>query len=191
MSTQLGTNPTQGQAPPSTPRYKPSADQTLRLKLERLGQLSFLETLTDMELSVLRERPGAEKRKPIPAKHYPATENEQLDLLHELIDRIALPEWNEQDIMLMHEMLLIRSCKQLVNWRTSKEARDEIIDWIRDTDIRPFSFTACCSVIPVNSDDFRDMLLHFINSPKAITLTDQVKFEALLRRRMEEVREAA
>lgn len=203
MSTHVGTQPSQSQSLRHTRSatfsgFKPRPlNSETRKKLEELGQLCFFGTISDAELSVLRESPGEQMPKPerTVTKRTSADTPEQLALLFELIDRqidkLDLPPWNETDLTVMHELLLIRSCKQLANWRTTAETRAEIIDWIRDTEQRPFSFWACCAVIPVNSDEFRDQLLYFIHSPKAITLTDSVKFEALLRRRMEEAREAA
>lgn len=75
----------------------------------------------------------------------------QLDMFGALgIPYYSLPEWSDQDVLVLREYLVYHSLGHLNDGRASKIMKDDVLDWIFSEELHPFSFIICCSALELD-----------------------------------------
>lgn len=71
-------------------------------------------------------------------------------------------EWPDDKIKALRSYLLHKALSAFGDDRVSISVRAELLDWIMEDDIHPFSFRVCCKNENVNPDRVRKKLMKLI-----------------------------
>ncbi len=71
------------------------------------------------------------------------------------------------DYPLMHTRFLEMSLRQIGDGRAGKAVKEDVMSWIREEGVRPFSFDACCIFAGVNPSKTRDAVERLVKRLEA------------------------
>lgn len=88
-----------------------------------------------------------------------------LDALAALLeeDQDLRKNWSLDQIEKMHLCLFEASVKAALYERTNPNDRSEIMAWVQDADIRPFSFNVCAGLAGVDPEEMRDRIVAMVS----------------------------
>ena len=74
--------------------------------------------------------------------------------------RIA--HFSQSDVDDMHMRLIKESLHKLGDGRNGQQTRDDILGWVMEEGMWPFSFDACCAFLAVNPDRMRQSIARLV-----------------------------
>jgi len=89
-----------------------------------------------------------------------------------LFKKTREPPLTESEAERLHHRLLEESLRMLGDNRAGDDVREDVMQWVDEKGVRPFSFDACCIAAGVNPEKTRDAVHRLVERLKKKEVTE-------------------